>query len=88
MKTVFKSSFLKSIEKIENDKLKSQVAETILEVEKASTLHEVGRMIKMKGYADCYRIRIGSYRIGLKVENETVYFAAFAHRKDIYKIFP
>jgi mRNA interferase RelE/StbE len=88
MKTAFKSSFLKSIEKIENDKLKSQIAETILKIEKASTLHEVGRIIKMKGYVDFYRIRIGSYRIGLKVENDIVYFAAFAHRKDIYKIFP
>ncbi|MDB5226116.1 MAG: hypothetical protein JWN78_309, partial [Bacteroidota bacterium] len=32
-------------------------------------------------------IRIGDYRIGIKVENEVVYFAAFEHRKDIYKSF-
>jgi len=60
MITVFKSSFLKSIEKLENDKLKSQIADTILEIEKASALHEVGRIIKMKGYSDCYRIRLGN----------------------------
>ena len=35
-----------------------------------------------------FRIRIGDYRIGLKIENEIVYFVVFEHRKDIYKEFP
>jgi mRNA interferase RelE/StbE len=43
----------------------------------------------MSGYDDHFRIRIGDYRIGLKMESDnTLWFAAIAHRKDIYSLFP
>jgi mRNA interferase RelE/StbE len=35
-----------------------------------------------------YRIRLGDYRVGLKIENNTVCFVRFLHRKDIYRYFP
>ncbi|MDZ7775735.1 MAG: hypothetical protein U5L09_09150 [Bacteroidales bacterium] len=31
---------------------------------------------------------IKDYRIGLKIEKETVYFVDIDHRKNIYRIFP
>lgn len=42
----------------------------------------------MEGYKDYYPIRIGSYRIGVKIIKNTVIFSAFMHRKYIYKRFP
>ncbi len=55
----------------------------------AKTTGEIKNLKKMTGYKDYYRIRIGSYRIGVKiVSNNTVIFSAFDHRKDIYKRFP
>ena len=44
--------------------------------------------IKLSGYTDYYRIRIGEYRIGLKYSNKTITLVRFLHRKDIYKFFP
>lgn len=44
----------------------------------------------MKGYPDKYKIRLGSYGIGLTVEKDTqtLICERVAHRKDIYKVFP
>lgn len=43
---------------------------------------------KLSGYKNSYRIGLGSYRIGIVIDDKTVIFAAFDHRSDIYKYFP
>lgn len=88
MKVEFKNSFLKSIQKINNPKLRESVAFAIEDVESAHDLNQISNLKKLKGYKEYYRIRIGSYRIGLKFENDIFIFAAFDDRKDIYKKFP
>ena len=42
----------------------------------------------MKGYRLYYKVRFGSYRIGLKIEKDTVILERALHRKDIYRYFP
>ena len=88
MKTDFKKSFLKDLQKLTNPKLKSNILQTILQVEEAGSIGEIRNLKKLSGFDDYYRIRVNDYRIGLKIENETVYFVVFQHRKDIYKTFP
>jgi len=34
-----------------------------------------------------YRIRIGNYRMGINLENESVVFIRFLHRREIYSYF-
>jgi len=43
---------------------------------------------KMKVVDNYYRMRIGNYRIGFKVEFQNLILLRFMHRKDIYKYFP
>jgi len=88
MKTAFKSSFLKAIKKIRNEQIKSDIADVIENVEKATEIKSIDNIKKLKGFKDCYRIRIGNYRIGLKIVNNIVFFVDIDHRKDIYKHFP
>jgi mRNA interferase RelE/StbE len=88
MKTSFKASFLKAIKKISDPQLKSEIANAIIEVESAENLRQIRNLKKLKGYKSYYRIRIKDYRIGLNIENETVYFVEIDHRKNIYRIFP
>lgn len=88
MKTEFKASFLKAIKKIKDQQLKSEIAEAIKEVESAKDLRQIKKLKKLKGYKHYYRIRIKDYRIGLKIENETVYFVDIDHRKNVYRLFP
>ncbi|MGI2904685.1 type II toxin-antitoxin system RelE family toxin [Tolypothrix sp. VBCCA 56010] len=51
---------------------------------------ELGYLEKLKGYTDKYKIRVGNYRIGITVDQETktLICQRIAHRKDIYRIFP
>ena len=88
MRTDFKKSFFKDLQKLTNHKLKSNILQTILEVEEAGSISEIKNLKKLAGFEGYYRIRVNDYRIGLKIENDTVYFVVFEHRKDIYKTFP
>ena len=84
----FKKSFLKELKKLKDADLKNAISQCILEVEKAKNLDQIKNFKKLTGYKVYYRIRIGDYRIGVKVQDEIVYFVVFEHRKDIYKGFP
>ncbi|MEI8115800.1 MAG: type II toxin-antitoxin system RelE/ParE family toxin [Bacteroidia bacterium] len=88
MKTEFKASFLKAIKKIGSNQLKADIANAILNVESAENHRQISQLKKLKGYKQYYRIRIGDYRIGIKIEADTVFFVDIDHRSNIYRIFP
>ncbi|MEP7269159.1 MAG: type II toxin-antitoxin system RelE/ParE family toxin [Saprospiraceae bacterium] len=88
MKTAFKKSFLKSIKRYQSERLKKALQSCILEIEVAATLSEIKNLKKLKGYTDYFRIRVGDYRIGLALKEDTVFFVILDHRKEFYKYFP
>lgn len=49
-----------------------------------------GKVEKMTGYQSYYKIRVASYRIGLRIDSEdrSIEFQRALHRKDIYRVFP
>ncbi len=49
-----------------------------------------GKVQKLKGHSNYYRVRVGNYRIGLYIDltDEVVEFRRVLHRKDIYRRFP
>ena len=61
------------------------VIEFCKQAEKQNSIRDLK---KLKGYRNAYRIKIGSYRIGLVIENDILIFTRFLHRKDIYNYFP
>ena len=88
MKVEFKKSFLKELQKLRNKGLKNSIADCIVQVESAQSINQIKNIKKLAGFEDYYRIRIGDYRIVVKIEEDTIYFVVFEHRKDIYKNFP
>ncbi len=88
MRVVFKKSFLKEVKKIRNKHLKDLIEECILQVEGAANLSAIKNLKKLTGYDIYYRVRVGDYRVGLKIENDLVFFVTIEHRKDIYRKFP
>lgn len=58
------------------------------EVPNAMTISEINKVEKLKGYSVYYKVRFGSYRIGIKMEVDTIIFERVMHRKDIYRYFP
>ncbi len=81
-------SFEKDIEKIKDKKLAAQLHKLIEELETVNSLSEVNNIKKMNAKGHYYRVRIGDYRLGLKLGKETITLLRFMHRKDIYKYFP
>ncbi len=52
------------------------------------SLGESGKIERMKGHKQYYKVRFGDYRVGLRIEGETVVFERVLNRKDIYRFFP
>lgn len=88
MNVVFKTSFVRDLKKIRDERLLNQVRNLIVRVEKNNNISEISNIKQLKGLGNHYRIRIGTYRIGLALVEDTLYFVRCLPRKDIYKRFP
>lgn len=84
MKTEFRESFLKDLLSIKDKSLLARVKETTQLVESADTPDDLTHLKKMHGGRGYFRIRIGDYRVGLKLEGNTFFFVRFLNRKEIY----
>ncbi|MDI1292325.1 MAG: hypothetical protein PSV18_06225 [Methylobacter sp.] len=58
------------------------------ELVSTSSIYEIGKVEKMKGYDGFYKVRFGNYRLGLVIENEMITVKTVMHRREIYKFFP
>ena len=88
MKLQFASQFSKDLRKIKDQKLLSKIKIVVNECKLAQTLDDIKNVKKLKGYQDCYRIKIGDYRIGLAMIDDELIFTRFLHRREIYRLFP
>ncbi len=84
----YKKSFLKDIKLIRDVKTKKQISNLIAEFKKAESITEIKNVKKLKGSSNYYRIRIGSYRLGFKLDVNEVILYRFLPRKEIYRKFP
>jgi mRNA interferase RelE/StbE len=80
--------FQKDLQKQTSTELNNEVLSLIELLEEANSIRELSNVKKMKGFSNYYRIRIGDYRVGCRVEKNTIELMRLAHRKDIYSIFP
>jgi len=89
MKIGFKASFQKDLKSLHNDaKLFARIKDTILLIETSSDIDAIANVKKLKSDWPYYRIRIGDYRIGVLIEDNTVVFVRILHRSRIYRYFP
>jgi mRNA interferase RelE/StbE len=84
----FRKSFVRDLKKLKDAKARGRVREVIEAVERAGSLADLPDVRKMSGSSGYYRVRVGSYRVGLAVEGSEVEFVRVLDRKDIYKYFP
>jgi len=87
LRTVFKESFLRDLRVVKNRDLLARIKQVIQEIESAQTSQDLPNLKKLKGERN-YRIRVGDYRIGLKLEGDLATVIRILNRKDIYKYFP
>jgi len=88
MKVAYEAAFLRDLKRVRSKKVRRRVQRVIEEVKEASAPHEILELTKLRGYETLYRIRVGDYRIGIEIVDDTVIFVRFLHRRDIYRYFP
>jgi mRNA interferase RelE/StbE len=88
MQIVYNRRFLKDLSSIASKarlKIENLISNDFSDPGK---IEQSGKLEKLKGYQSHYKIRVGDYRIGIKIENEVISFERVLHRKEIYKFFP
>lgn len=88
MKVEFNESFLKDLRAVKDKSVIAKVKAAIETSEQADTLDQITHLQKMRGSREYFRIRIVDFRIGTKLEGDTLIFIRFLNRKDIYRYFP
>jgi len=89
MKTEFRKSFVKDLQRLAKDKkLLGYVQKVIQEVEAAKDTLKINNLKKLKAEGSYYRIRIGNCRIGIIISDDTVIFIRVLNRREIYRYFP
>ena len=88
MKTHIRQSFLDDVNSVRERGLRQRAKEAMRRVEQAESLRDVPNLRKLHGLKNHYRIRVGTYRIGISLHEDTVFFVRFLPRRDIYRYFP
>jgi len=88
MKIEFRKKFLKELLKLPNP-YQAHIEKFVFEILPTyDNLSEIGKIEKMTGYKNYFKIRFGDYRVGIKKENDVIIIETVKHRKEIYKFFP
>lgn len=89
MRCSYKKIFLKDLAKIPKNYRLHIEKLVFKDIPETRNIFEITDIRKMKGYGDFYRIRVGVYRIGCKIEqSREITFYRVKHRNEIYKVFP
>jgi len=89
MKLAYGKRFLRDLAKLPSparDRIEHLVFEELpdLDLSEPSTI----RLKPLKGFQGFYRLRLGSYRIGIERKGTRWILRRVLHRKDIYRYFP
>ena len=87
MRVIITKRFEKEEDRLNNRQTSHQIADTIIQIRNAESMMQILSLKRLKG-AKAYRIRIGDYRIGVLIDDDTVEFISVGHRKEFYKSFP
>lgn len=88
MRTKFRKQFLKDLTLIPT-KIRLQIEQFVFyEIPLVKTIGELVTIEKMKGHKYYYKVRFGVYRVGLRLEIDTIILERVLHRKEIYRYFP
>jgi len=88
MNVVFRTSFARDLKKIKDSRTIDAIRKSIAAVGSADGIREIPNCKKLAGTHDCYRIRIGEYRIGIVVAKDTAEFVRCLNRREMYRYFP
>jgi mRNA interferase RelE/StbE len=88
VKVLFRESFAKDLKALRDKDSLVRIKEVLGSVQAAESTQQISNIRKLRNTDNCYRIRIGQYRIGLIIEKGEAIFIRCLHRRDIYRYFP
>ncbi len=89
MKTEYLPSFIKDLKKLKKIPIYPEIKSLVFQkIRNESSITEIRNLKKIKGHKDAYRIRVGDYRIGIFIKEDTITFSRVLHRKEVYRYFP
>jgi len=86
MKISYTKQFIKDAKKY--PQYKNKINETVANFKNITSLSDIPNIKKLQSGGNDYRFRMGNFRIGFSINEDTIVFKRFLHRKDIYKYFP
>lgn len=79
-------TFQKDVSKINDAKIKLAIAAVIETIQTSENISSIANLKKLSGYKEFYRIRLGSYGVGIRYNSDQeIVLIRFLHRKDIYQ---
>jgi mRNA interferase RelE/StbE len=89
MNVLYAKRFDKDIDGIShNTILLQKLAHKIAEIKTCKSLNDVDNVKKLEGHPSYFRIKIGNYRLGIRISDDSAILLRFLHRKEIYRYFP
>jgi mRNA interferase RelE/StbE len=89
MRLRYAKSFEKDIVEVRhNAETRKRLAVVIQNLKSIGSFRELHGIRKIEGYENYYRLRVGDYRLGIKLVNDVIELIRFLHRKEIYRRFP
>lgn len=89
MNIEFSKSFDKQTSRVRDKILLKRLGNIIKKVIESDSLSQIPNVKSIVGHPGYYRIRLGDFRIGISLEEETVWFHFFGKKDEsTYKKFP
>lgn len=89
MKLLYGKRFSKDLDAISHEaKVKKKLLELIEQIKETDSLANLKGVRKIEGYQNYFRIKVGNYRLGIKLTKKRIELIRFLHRKEIYRRFP
>ncbi|MDX2000185.1 MAG: type II toxin-antitoxin system RelE/ParE family toxin [Thermoanaerobaculia bacterium] len=88
MKVAFRRRSLKDLASLPSEVRRRVERFLVEEVPAAESVAAAGKIEQLRGFPDCYKVRFGDYRVGLRLVGETLIVERVLHRREIYRKFP
>ena len=72
MEVAYENSFLRDLKKIKDRAIKKKIEQLIAIIKASASPQAIPGLKKLKGTQHYYRIRMGDYRLGLKITGDKV----------------